>query len=85
MTPNYHYELYEKYANSSASSPPKIGEVNVKLTNTISQRDSLDNNKPIYYAKASDKPGVITVRPFLSINEELQPNSVFKPINIGPL
>jgi hypothetical protein len=38
LTANYQMEFYEKYANSSASSPPKIGEINVKLTNTISQR-----------------------------------------------
>ena len=32
------YEFFEKYANSNLNSPPKIGDVNIKLTNTVNQR-----------------------------------------------
>ena len=34
---NYHFEMYERYANS-AHSPQKPTDLNIKLTNTISQR-----------------------------------------------
>jgi hypothetical protein len=39
----------------------------------------------VFYPQNLSKPGVITVKPFLSINEEFSQQNVFKPISIGPL
>jgi hypothetical protein len=39
----------------------------------------------MFYAQNFNKPGLITVKPFLSINDEFSQQNVFKPISIGPL